>query len=421
MDALKSIKSKSNNIITIINSCIKNASYTCMHVHVRHVNHVELNSIFTIVLNMNNHELNMNIVRSIYNYKSRQTFLSLYLDKLLKSIDHSDTYSSDTIKMCKDVIPLCSIESLKVVVKNIINTISVNQLTQLISMFDIKWQFLKDLTIYGSLDVIKFMTETPANYYSDDIIIEFIIDLLNSNDKIDFNKLKWIIQNYKDSLNNNLLHIISNINNFSENNNSYIIIDYLFFLMKITYQEIYKIFKKIIYNGNTLLFSYLSIKYFSTVSNFNYFEYACLFSNPNSDFNNNLIGLAYIKTQLSVDKLDDIFKKICKYKIISSIKWFITFLPERYKINDNIPVIIESGNITPIISPFYMEKKCKYTQNKDSSECCVCLENKQSMIQLNCHTSHIICSECLETAFKIKQFCPLCRGEINISECIIHL
>ncbi len=162
----------------------------------------------------------------------------------------------------------------------------------------------------------------------------------------------------------------------------------------------------------------MSIKYFSKIPNFNYFEYACLFSNPNSDLNNNLIGVAFLKTQLSSDKLDEIFNNVCKYKIFSSIKWFTTFLSDRYKSIDNI---VSDGSIQLIISPFYMDKKCKFFQQTHTSECCVCFENMPSIVQLNCHASHIVCTECFETTFNIKQNCPLCRANINISECTVKL
>jgi hypothetical protein len=422
MDAFRSKHNLKQRALGFIDNCINKTSYTCLHIHIRNINNEELNTVFKTVLNINNHKLSMKFINSIYNYKSKNELMGLYLENLIKSF-LDDARSAEKIKNCKEVISLCTVDLLKAVAKNIIKYISLEQLKLLIKILCINFIDLKDITIYGNLDIIKFITnKIYGNYiYKDNIIINFIIDMLNNNDIIDFNKLKWIIDNYKDCLNINLLNIISGVKKFSENNNSYIIIDYLLYLMNITHQEIYKIFKKIIYNGNDILFSYMSIKYFSRIQNFNYFEYACLFSNPNSDFNNNLIGLAYVKTQLSVEKLDDIFNKSCKYKIISAIKWFTTFLPDRYIFNQNNPCINTKGNIIPIISPFYMDKRCKFIQQKDTSECCVCFENKSSMIILNCHTSHILCSECFETAFNIKQSCPLCRSTINMSECIISL
>jgi hypothetical protein len=422
MDTFRSIKDKTNHT-ALFNKSVKKASYCCLHVHIRYIKDEHLHSIFNNILSMNDHNLSMKVIMALYNTKSRNTFLGLYLDKLIKSfLEDSSIQSAEKIKNCKDIIALCSLDLLKAISKEIIKKLSLEQFKKIIKLLDMKCDILMELTIYGCYDIIDFMTGHSTGFsYKEETVINFIIDMLNNNDNIDFNKLKWIIENYKECLNKNLLHMVSSVKKFSVNNNSYIIIDYLFFLMKISHQDIYKIFKRIIYDANEILFCYMSIKFFSRVKDFNYFEYVCLFSNPDSDLNNNLIGLAYVKSQLEVDKLDDIFKKVCKYKIVSAIKWFTTFLPERYNTTREGSFIIESGTVKPIVSPFYMDKKCKYIQQKDNSECCVCFDNKPGMIQLNCHTSHIICSECLETTFNIKKLCPLCRADINIQECIIYL
>jgi len=424
MDAYRNIKLiNSQNALKIVENCIKNNFYENMHIHIRNINNIDLNSLFNNVLNMNNHKLSMKIINSLYNIESKNTFLGMYLNKVITLILNSN--NEKQIKICKEIINACNENMLKDILKKHFKNITIEQFNKFTTIFYINNNF-KELTLYGNIDLINFITNS-GHRYTEQTVISFIIDLLNTNDIINFNILKFIIDNYKDCINTNLLHIVSNIKNFSENNNSYIIIDYIFYLMKITNQDIYKIFKKIIYYGNELLFCYMSIKYFSRIKDFNYFEYTCLFSNPNSDFNNNLIGLAYLKTELTVDKMDDIFIKSCKYKILSSIKWFTTFLSERYKINNNTPIIIQTGTIKPVISPFYMDKKCKIVQNKQTlnennfSECCVCFENNTCMIQLNCHTSHKVCSACFETAFNIKPLCPLCRADINMNACIISL
>jgi hypothetical protein len=417
----------SHKAFNTVQASIQQGFYNSLHIHIRYINNIDLNNLFNYVLNLNNHELSMKIINILYNIESKNMFLGMYLDKVIKLFLNSNDSKADKIKICEDVINacnvnICNINILTNIITNIIKNITIEKFNELVSIF--KMSYIKELTLYGSIELINFIKNT-GHRYKEHTIINFIIDILNNNDTINFNILKFIIDNYKDCVNNNLLHIINNIKTFSENNNSYIIIDYIFYLMKITNQDILKIFKKIIYNGNELLFCYMSIKYFSRITNFNYFEYACLFSNPNSDLNNNLIGLSYLKTELSVEKLDDIFLKSCNYNILSAIKWFTTFLSQRYKIHNNQPIIIESGSIKPIISPFYMDKKCKITQQRDtyhsSDECCVCLENKTEMIKLSCHTSHNVCSECFETAFNIKPSCPLCRSDIKMSECIISL
>lgn len=424
MDAYRNIKHiNSQNALKIVENCIKTSFYENIHIHIRNINNIDLNSLFNNVLNMNNHKLSMKIINSLYNIESKNIFLGMYLDKVITTVLNSNN-EQHKIRMCKEIINACNANMLKDVAKKHFKNITLEQFNKFTSIFDINDSF-KELTLYGNIDLINYITNSGYSY-TEKTVINFIIDLLNTNDIINFNILKLIIDNYKDCINKNLLHIVSNIKNFSDNNNSYIIIDYIFYLMKITNQDIFKIFKKIIYYGNELLFCYMSIKYFSRIKNFNYFEYACLFSNPISEINNNLIGLAYLKTELTVDKMDDIFIKSCKYKILSSIKWFTTFLSERYKIN-NTPIIIQTGTIKPVISPFFMDKKCKIVQQKQTldeinkSECCVCFENNTCMIQLSCHKSHNVCSCCFETAFNIKPLCPLCRADINMPDCIISL
>ncbi len=411
--------SNSQEAFNIVKACIQNGFYDGLHNHIRHMNNIDLNNLFNYVLNLNNHKLSMRIVNSLYNIESKIIFLNMYLDKIIKSFLNSNETKEDEIKICKDVINKCNDNIIKNTIKNIIKNITLEQFKKLSIIVDMN-DNIKALTIYGNMDLINFINSLGYNY-TENTIINFIIDILNKNENINFNILKWIVDNHKDYVNNNLVHIINNIKIFSENNNSYIIIDYIFYLMKITNQDIFRIFKKIIYNENELLFCYMSIKFFSKIKDFNYFEYACLFSNPKSDLKTSLIGLAYLKTELTVEKLDEIFIKSCKYNILSAIKWFTIFLPSRYINNQNQPSIIESGSIKPIVSPFYMDKKFKITQQRDDSECCVCLENKHGMIKLSCHTSHIVCSECFETAFNIKPSCPLCRSNINMNECIISL
>ena len=47
MDTSNSTKYKSQkNRLDIFNSCLKKKSYVCMHVHIRHINNVDLDSIF---------------------------------------------------------------------------------------------------------------------------------------------------------------------------------------------------------------------------------------------------------------------------------------------------------------------------------------------------------------------------------------
>ncbi len=402
---------------------ITEISDECLHIYIRTLNIDNLIKLCEYISSENNHELFIKVHSSIYNINNKNEFIKLYLHTLIRELLNNGSESnSDKINKCKEIIALCSSYSLKHIAKDIIASISLEEFKKLISYLNIKSFELVDVTIYGNLDIILFIKSINKDYvYDESIVINYIIETLNNNSIINFDKLKWIIDNYKECLNKNLLQIISGIKNFTENNNSYIVIDYIFYLIKITYQDIYKIFKKIIYNGNEILFCYISIKYLSKIPKFNYFEYACLFSNPNSNLNNNLINLAYDKTVLDEQKLDDIFNKACKYKIKSAILWFTTFLPERYSINQNEYKINITGTITPSLSKFYFDKRCKFVFEKNESECCVCFENKQHMIGLNCHISHIICSECMETVFNIKQSCPLCRSNINITDCSIYL
>ncbi len=417
----KSIKqANSQRALDAFNRCIKSGLYECIQNHMRHINNMDMTVLFNNVLNMNNHILCMKIINILYKIETKDMFLGMYLDKLIKLFLDSDIQKEHTIQSYTEVINACNMKVLNNNFKNTIKNITLEQFHNLSSVININ-DYFKEFTLYGSMDLITFINNTGYRY-KESTIINFIIDILNNNDNINFDILKWIVDNYKDYVNKNLIYFINNIKNFSENNNSYIIIDYIFYLMKITNQDIFKILKKIIYNGNDILFCYMSIKYLSKIKDFNYFEYACLFSNPNSDINSHIIGLAYIRTELNVQKLDDIFFKLCKYKIFSSIKWFTTFLSGRYKMNsNNEPYVMETGSIKPIISPFYMDKKCALTQHIDKSDCCVCYENNDVMIQLNCHTSHTVCSVCFETAFNIKPSCPLCRANVNMSECIIIL
>ena len=423
MDTKRIKQANYQRALDALNKCIKSGFYECIHIHMRNINNTDMPVLFNCVLNMNNHALSMKLVNTLYNIEYKDMFLGMYLDKLIKLFLNSDLQKEDTIQSYKEVINACNMNILNKNFKNVIKNITLEQFHKLASIININ-DYFKEFTLYGCMDLIVFIKNTGYSY-KENTVINFIIELLNNNDNINFDILKWIIDNYKDCVNKNLIYFINNIKKFSENNNSYIIIDYIFYLTRITNQDIFKIFKKIIYNENDILFSYMAIKYLSKIKDFNYFEYACLFSNPNCDFNSHIIGMSYVRTELNVQKLDDIFFKLCKYKITPSIKWFTTFLSDRYKINtNNEPFIIETGSIKPIISPFYMDKKCTFTQKideSDKSECCVCYENNNIMIKLNCHTSHIVCSVCFETAFNIKPSCPLCRANINMSECIIVL
>ncbi len=420
MDVYTYIGPKFNHsyIMKHVNNCIKKASYECLHIHVRYIMQNELEGLFKYILSLDNHKLSMNIINSLYNIKYKNIFINMYFNNIINKF--IDDTNHDNLLKCKEVIQICSNNILNNNIKNIIKNLNLEQLQKLIQLFDSDFKHIKENAIYGNLDIIEFITN-KFGLFKSNTIIHYIIDNANSSNKIDFSILKWIIQNYKDSINENILYIINNINNFNEENNSYIVIDYIFYLMGVTNEHIFKIFKKIIFNGNNILFSYMSIKYFSHINNFNYFEYACLFSNPNAVFNNTVIGQAYIKTILSDDKMDSIFNNVCKYKIKSSINWFITFFPDRYSYIDDKHYINISNMIKPIISKFYMDKKYNITQQTINQDCCVCLENKKGMIQLNCHTTHIICSECFETSYNIKKSCPLCRGDIKLNDCIINI
>ena len=51
--------------------------------------------------------------------------------------------------------------------------------------------YIKELTLYGSIELINFIKHT-GHRYKEHTVINFIIDILNNNDTINFNILKFI-------------------------------------------------------------------------------------------------------------------------------------------------------------------------------------------------------------------------------------
>lgn len=396
-------------IKTIINICVQKSSFVCLHNHIRYVNEEDLEELYNYIISLNNDDLCINTIKSIYNQNHKNKFLHLYCIFLVNKYFVSPT--DDLLNKCRYIMYIIPLNILCNIYKYLFSLITFEEFKLLMKISTFNIYKFKEFALYSNIDIINFVhNNEPFKHIN---IINYIVDIANNDKQIKFDVIKWIINNY--NIIEHLEYIIDKITNNS--NNSYIIIDYLFYLMNIQCDKIYKIFKKIIFNGNLLLFSYMSIKYFSHIKDFNYFEYACLYSNPSAHINNTVIGHAYIKTNLDIEKIDSIFNTVYKNNIYSSIKWFTTFFSTRYSIK---PLCINKSYTEPSLSSFYMDKKITFHTEKINEECCICFDNNNYMIKLNCHDTHIICSSCFATSYNIKEICPLCRSDIVISLCTIH-
>lgn len=140
--------------------------------------------------------------------------------------------------------------------------------------------------------------------------------------------------------------------------------------------------------------------------------------------NENIEILEYINTRIDLNKKisNNLFKDVCKFKKILSIKYL-------KDINNNYDYLKRNGEIIPIIKnslEYYYENKnynklieilkIDVIENKfdDVNECYICYENN-GLLKTKCN--HNFCLDCiLKCYIFIKKECPYCRNILNLNE-----
>jgi hypothetical protein len=173
--------------------------------------------------------------------------------------------------------------------------------------------------------------------------------------------------------------------------------------------------------------------YLFCTKSFFYINY--VFNNFNYNFTTLLYTLfipIFINEILIITSLVLNFNYIIKYDyIVIGLIWNFIFLTYQirlsylnYSYESRLNGRIENNDL----DDYEVDTFNTIEQNKESStikfievdldiekqvDCCICLENIETGVQLNCE--HILHKECIQKWYNIKRNCPLCRTKNNLS------
>ncbi len=310
----------------------------------------------------------------------------------------------------------------------ILSNANMEQLMIIINTLEYKFHSIKNYYVPNDLDKIKYVHH---NYnYDDDAIKTYIFYNILQKNYVNYEIIDWLIQEFP-FISNKTEEIIRELYNSNYTvQNIKIIYKFIHYLLKkidLNASRIYELFKNIIFDGNCILYTYISIKYFAHLDKLELFDAICINTDPNKNILDTVLHIAFVQLNVSNYNIDNLFIKLCKYNFVNIVKWLTDIFPYNFNIvienNKIISYNINDSNLQMVVDEFFISKNIKLQShtNNNNHECCVCYEKKSNMLELNCHNTHIVCDTCIKTWTNTSNNCPLCRSNIFFTQCIMHI
>jgi hypothetical protein len=414
-----------HNDISIINDVISKYMQHIMNLSNLHDFIQNIQSILITITNFNDSKLCIAIMNNIEDNKIQTQVHQFFSSKALEILlnDNSNTTSQQlsfindlfetmTIKDCIQIFKMYCYSS--TYEESLICNIFSNVIQKKYKEFFI--ECIKQSYIKLANELIIMFPEIKSNGY-------YIFTNLFNSELVFTNKvINFVCSYFIDFINNNFEFFVTQltitlskqINN--SNVNKYII-KWIIQNIKLhkTEYTAYILLKASINNDNYIIFMEL-LEYFPHLTKKRILS--ILINNYSKSHTGWIIYNYLYQNIFYNDDLDYMFEFAQENKFRAVLKILHTHYPYKVKYINGSYILLDDNIILRSLGHTCLKNMTQVIIDK-YVDCNICYTSKNFMIQLDCHSTHIYCEECLKRWMLTHNSCPLCRNNINMSNSIL--